>query len=213
MDHAIKTLFLPGATGSASFWKPVAGLADLDGTFFNWPGLGDEPAHPDVNEIDDLVTMVLRQITEPVNLVAQSMGGLIAIKVALAAPRMINRLVLAVTSGGVPVSDLGGLNWRLNYIAKYPNAASWIADPTEDLSDKITTIGAPSLLLWGDNDPISPVAVGQRLMTLLQNAHLNIITNADHDLAQTHAKTVAEMIKRHFWGKVAGGAHLTHIPL
>jgi hypothetical protein len=33
-----KTLFLPGAGASASFWKPVADLARLDGAFFHWPG-------------------------------------------------------------------------------------------------------------------------------------------------------------------------------
>jgi alpha-beta hydrolase superfamily lysophospholipase len=38
--------------------------------------------------------------------VAQSMGGLIAIKAALAVPEKIHRLVLAVTSAGVPVAGL-----------------------------------------------------------------------------------------------------------
>ena len=35
-----KVLFLPGASGSASFWKPIADRAGVEGVFFAWPGLG-----------------------------------------------------------------------------------------------------------------------------------------------------------------------------
>jgi pimeloyl-ACP methyl ester carboxylesterase len=68
-----------------------------------------------VNGIDDLVAMVLDHMDEPVNIVAQSMGGLVAVKAALVAPEKLSRLVLAVTSAGVPVADLGGSNWRSDY--------------------------------------------------------------------------------------------------
>lgn len=192
-----KTLFLPGAGGSASFWKPVVTHTELDGVFFAWPGLGDEPARPNVRKIDDLVAMVLDRMNEPVNIVAQSMGGLIAIKAALAAPERINRLVLTVTSAGVPVADLGGSDWRPDYYRAFPNAAQWIAEPVADLSRQISSIEAPTLLLWGDSDSISPVAVGERLRALLPNANLRVIPSADHDLAQTHAELVADLIERH----------------
>jgi pimeloyl-ACP methyl ester carboxylesterase len=192
-----KVLFLPGASGSASFWKPIADRAGVEGVFFAWPGLGDEPALPDINGIDDLVALVADEITGPVDIVAQSMGGLIAIKLALAFPGMIKRLVLAVTSGGVPVADLGGSDWRPDYFAAYPRAAKWIADPVGDLSRQIPSIEAPSLLLWGDADPISPVAVGKRLSAILPNARLCVFPGADHDLVRTHMDAVAAEIKRH----------------
>jgi pimeloyl-ACP methyl ester carboxylesterase len=193
-----KTLFLPGAGATATFWKPVADLAGLDGAFFAWPGLGNEPATPDVNGIDDLVAMVLDHMGEPVNIVAQSMGGLVAVKAALAAPEKLSRLVLAVTSAGVAVADLGGSNWRSDYYRAYPHAAQWIGEASDDLSDQIVSIEAPTLLLWGDSDPISPVAVGERLLSLLPNANLHVVCGGDHDLAQIHAPTVANLIKHHF---------------
>jgi pimeloyl-ACP methyl ester carboxylesterase len=193
-----KTLFLPGAGASASFWKPAADLAGLDGVFFAWPGLGNEPTIADVCGIDDLVAMVLDQMDEPVNIVAQSMGGLVAVKAALAAPEKLSRLVLAVTSAGVPVADLGGSNWRSDYYRAYPHAAQWIGDATDDLSNQIMSIEAPTLLLWGDNDPISPLAVGERLLSLLPNASLHVIHGGDHDLAQTHAQAIADLIQHHF---------------
>jgi pimeloyl-ACP methyl ester carboxylesterase len=192
-----KTLFLPGAGASASFWKLVADLSGLDGAFFAWPGLGHEPVSPDVNGIDDLVAMVLDHMGEPVNIVAQSMGGLVAVKAALAAPEKLNRLVLAVTSAGVPVADLGGSNWRLDYYRAYPHAAQWIGEANEDLSEQIMSIEAPTLLLWGDSDPISPVAVGERLLSLLPRASLHVVRGGDHDLAHTHPQTVADLIKHH----------------
>jgi pimeloyl-ACP methyl ester carboxylesterase len=192
-----KTLFLPGAVGSASFWQPVADRLGAPGELLAWPGLGDERARPGIGGIDDLVSLVLDRMAGPVNLVAQSMGGLVALKAALAAPDRVNRLVLAATSGGVPVADLGGSDWRSEYFQAFPNAARWIGEPADDLSARIGSIAAPTLLLWGDSDPISPVAVGERLRRLLPHARLEIIPGADHDLAKTHAGDVAERIGRH----------------
>lgn len=193
----LKTLFLPGAAGSAAFWKPVAAHAGLDGVFFRWPGLGNEPHQDDIQSIDDLIDMVAKHITEPVNIVAQSMGGFIAIRLALTFPHLVRRLVLTATSGGIPITDLGGSTWREDYVRAFPNAALWIAEPVPDLSAEIPTIGARTLLLWGDADPISPIPVGERLRALLPAARLHVFAGADHDLAVTHAALVAAEVRAH----------------
>jgi len=192
-----KTLFLPGAGGSASFWRPVADRMGIEGTFFSWPGLGHEAPDPDINGFDDLVAMVVEQIDGPLDIVAQSMGGVVAIRAALAKPQFVRRLVLAVTSGGLPLDELGAADWREDYFRLFPGAAQWIGAPGPDLSDEIRTIKAPTLLLWGDSDPISPVAVGERLSQLLPRAELHVIAGAGHDLAQTHVLEVAELIGAH----------------
>ena len=132
--------------------------------------LGAESAHASVNSLDDLVAMAASHVTEPVNIVAQSMGGVVAIRLALMFPDLVRRLVLAVTSGGVPVADLGGSDWRGDYFAAFPNAAAWIATSVPDLSEAMQSIKAPTLLLWGNADPISPVAVGDRLASLIPDA-------------------------------------------
>ncbi len=193
----VKTLYLPGAVGKAHFWQPVAVRLGGDYEFISWPGLGDEPACERINSIDDLVDMVCEKITEPVNLVAQSMGGYVAIKAALRHPDKVQNLVLTVTSGGVNVADLGGSDWRVDYREAFPKAAKWIENPTQDLSDAIRHLTIPTLLIWGDDDPISPVAVGRRLNKLLVNSHLEIIDGGDHDLAKTHSKVVAALIDEH----------------
>jgi pimeloyl-ACP methyl ester carboxylesterase len=150
--------------------------------------------------MDDLVAMVLAEMPGPSDLVAQSMGGLIALRVALSAPEKVRRLVLVATSGGVPVGELGGADWRREYRQVYPAAAGWITAATEDLSERLPAITAPVLLIWGDRDPISPPAVGVRLLELLPNARLHTVAGAGHDLAVTRAEEVAGVIAEHLGG-------------
>ncbi len=192
-------IFLPGAGASANFWLPVA--AELpqqsENVFLSWPGLGNEPDVPWVGGIDDLVAMVLARVTRPCDLIAQSLGGIIAVRAALERPAMIRRMVLVATSGGVPVRVLGASDWRDDYYRTYPRAARWIGEVSEDLSDALRTIRIPTLLVWGDSDSISPVAVGRHLLERLPNAELQIVPGGNHDLAQTHPKMVAELIAAH----------------
>ena len=197
-----RMLFLPGAGASASFWRPVADRLEPDRRrhFFAWPGLGNEPHDPNVRGVDDLVAMVLAELDGPSDLIAQSLGGLVALRVALAAPDKVRRLVLTVTSGGVPVHDLGGADWRTDYRRDFPNAAAWITDANhtrEDLSGELALLDAPSLLIWGDADPISPVTVGQRLHRLLPRSDFRIVHGGGHDLARTHATEVAALVADH----------------
>lgn len=191
--------FLPGAGASASFWRPVADrlAGERLKHFLSWPGLGNEPASDQVKGFDDLVAMVSEAISEPSDLVAQSMGGLVAVRAALAAPEKVRRIVLTATSAGAPVASLGGIDWRPDYRKTFPSAAEWITEIQEDLSSRLKEISAPTLLLWGDKDPISPVAVGEHLLGLLPNARLHVVRGGDHDLAQTHAGEVAAAISAH----------------
>src|SRR4030088_942251 len=180
MRGLTKMLFLPGAGASAMFWRPVADRLDPGRmrNFFAWPGLGNEPPDPSIRGLDDLVAMVLADLDEPADLIAQSMGGIVALRVALAAPHKIRRLVLTATSGGVPVHDLGGSDWRLDYRREFFNAASWITQDIrirEDLSSRLTSINAPSLLICGDLDTISPLSVGHRLHQLLACADFHVV--------------------------------------
>lgn len=194
-----KALFLPGAGGSSQYWAPVAELlpATMPKCMISWPGLGAEPAIASVRGLDDLVAMVIAEMNEPVDLIAQSMGGLIALKAALAEPDLIRRLVLTATSGGIPVEELGATDWRAAYCVEFPTAAAWIREVREDLSAELHKIHTPTLLLWGSRDRISPIAVGERLQMLLPDAILEVVEGGNHDLAQTHVQATAALIARH----------------
>src|SRR5690242_6437707 len=82
---AEKLLFLPGASGNTDFWRPVADLLRVPGerVFLGWPGFGPTPADPGIASLEDLVGTVLERLDVPCALLAQSMGGVIALQCAL----------------------------------------------------------------------------------------------------------------------------------
>jgi len=191
--------FLPGAGGNRALWRPVADGLSHPGRrhFFAWPGLAGAPADPAVRSVEHLVERVVREITGPTVLFAQSMGGLIALRAALAVPQQIRALVLSVTSGGLDLRALGAEDWRPQFERANPDAPRWFLDAREDLSPRLPEISAPVLLLWGDADPISPVAVGRRLSRSLPDAELVVIAGGTHDLAAERAGEILPHIERH----------------
>jgi pimeloyl-ACP methyl ester carboxylesterase len=197
-----RVLFLPGASGAGQFWWPVAERLppDWETVFFDWPGLGDVPPDSRVNSYADLAGLVLDSIDAPVDLVAQSMGGVIAIQVALARPEAVRRLVLVATSGGVDLSQFQIEDWRGEYRAEYPTAAAFVTDPTPlDLSSELSEIQAPTLLLWTASDGISPPEVGRHLQAKLVGARprLVVLDRGDHMFARDYAVDVAPLIHAH----------------
>lgn len=194
-----QVFFLPGTGASPEFWKPSGALlpADWSKTYFGWPGLGHQPHDPAIASFDDLVALVEARLTGPVDLVAQSMGGVIAARLAIARPALVRRLVLTVTSGGVDMATMGASDWRADYRQSFPNAAEWVYAPRNAAPLPVERIAAPTLLLWGDNDPISPLAVGRYLARKIPNAELHVLAGGDHSLAQNRAAEVAPLIEAH----------------
>ncbi len=194
-----KILFLPGAGGAPEFWQPVAALlpSSMPYELVGWPGLGAQPHDPAVQGFDDLVRLVRERLSAPVDLVAQSMGGVVAARLALEVPDKVRRLVLAVTSGGVDMAGLGASDWREDYRRSNPQAAAWVTEQRVSPDLPVERIAAPTLLLWGDDDPISPVAVGRHLQARLPSAGLHVVRGGRHDLVRTHAGEVAPLIVRH----------------
>jgi len=194
-----KLLFLPGALGRTQLWEPVVNLLEYPAAkaHFGWPDFGSTPPDPLIRGIDDLVAKVVAQIDQPTALIAQSMGGVIAMRVALEKPYLVTHLVLAATSGGIDVAGLGGQDWRPSFLEANPLLPRWFSAYQEDLSPKLSKVAMPTLLLWGDSDLVSPVRVGERLASLLPCADLHIVEGGDHDLAETHASLIASLIDEH----------------
>jgi pimeloyl-ACP methyl ester carboxylesterase len=199
MSEKLDTLiFLPGASGNTQFWRPIAEGLSHQGIrrFFGWPGFGGVAPDPEVHGISDLVERVVDSITGPVVLFAQSMGGVIAVRAALKKPESVRCLILSVTSGGIDVGALGAIDWRPAFVEQNPEVPRWFIEECEDLTSRLGEIQVPVLLLWGDADPISPVAVGRRLADLFPSAELVVLEGGTHDLASERAAEILPHIER-----------------
>lgn len=192
-------IFLPGALGRTEQWQSISERLEFSGQriHLGWPGFGATPLDPLISGIDDLVLQVVGRINQPTALLAQSMGGVIAIRAALEKPKLVTHLVLAVTSGGIDVRSLGGTDWRPAFKQANPHLPDWFSMDQSDLSERLAELRIPVLLLWGDADPISPIAVGKRLAGLFPRARLHVTPGADHDLIETHAAALASIIAHH----------------
>lgn len=204
-------VFFPGAVGAADFWSPVA--AHLQGEdreirLLSWPGAGDVPAEPGVDGYGDLVALAAASVPDGSDVVAHSMGGVVAIGLALARPGKIRRLVLVATSGGLDIGALGGADWRAEYRAEFPNAGPWVTAEHVDHTSRLGELSLPVALIWGDADPISPVAVGQALHASLAASTFHVLSGGTHALATEQPDAVAMLIEQHLAASVTEPAKL-----
>ncbi len=191
-------VFLPGAGGSESFWRPVADrLGDLGRVhLLGYPGFAGAQPDPGLRSLDDLYRWVAERLPPgPSHLIAQSMGGVLAARLAIELPERVSRLVLAATSGGLDVRRLGAADWRPEYRASFPDAPGWFVDDRTDLSDRLDAIRAPTLLLWSDSDPLSPPAVALHLAERIAGARLALVRNGSHAFASEQPDEVAPIIR------------------
>ena len=202
MSAPEQLLFLPGASGNRAFWQPLADRLSVPAErhILGYPGFGGEPPDPAVASIDDIVRRVVARLDRPTALIAQLMGGVIAVRAALEKPQFVTHLVLSVTSGGIDTAALGAQDWRAGGTSAFPE---WFVSFRSDLSHELARLTQPTLLLWGDNDPLSPVAVGERLNTLFVNSTLHVVRGGEHDLANVHAQALAPLVDAHLMAQQA----------
>jgi pimeloyl-ACP methyl ester carboxylesterase len=206
-DPRTPIVFLPGASGRASFWEPVASrLADVGPTrCLAWPGFGGIPQDRSIDSLDDLYRWVLARLPAGAShVVAQSMGGVLAARLAIEHAERVARLVLVATSGGVDVALLGGEDWRPDYRASLPDVPPWFVLDRTDLTGRLGTIRAPTLLLWSDADPVSPLAVADLLTARIPGARRVVVPGGTHTFGEERPDEVADAIRAHL--AAAGGA-------
>ncbi|MCW5747305.1 MAG: alpha/beta fold hydrolase [Alphaproteobacteria bacterium] len=204
----MRLLFLPGVGADGrGFWQPVADRlpAAWDKIFFDWPGLGRIPPAPDVNSFDDLVARVAARLDAPAVLLAQSMGGVIAVRAAQRRPENVAALVLTATSGGIDLAPFGVSDWRPAYRVEHPAAPAWVYDRGPDLSATLAALDVPALLVWATRDALSPAPVGRHLAGLLPRARLLELDSDDHWAARLQADVVAPAIEQHVRAALSAG--------
>jgi pimeloyl-ACP methyl ester carboxylesterase len=193
-------VFLPGAGGRVSFWTPVAErLTDVGRAhLFGYPSFGDVPADPRVRSLDDLFGWLVERLpTGASHVIAQSMGGVLAVRLAVERPERVARLILVATSGGVDVARLGASEWRDEYKANLPYVPSWFIDDRTDLTPRLGEVRAPTLVVCSDSDPTSPPSVARFLAAHIAGARMVTLVGGSHAFANERPAEVASIIRTH----------------
>lgn len=201
-------VLLHGLSGSARWWRNnVPALADHFRTHTpDLVGFGSSRTwamQPSIPEMAELIEQWLDiNEIEQTSLVGHSMGGQIAIHVAARWPERVRKLVL-VSAAGIP-RDLT-LSAVTRFVAEILPPRSWgkplflptvaadalragprsllsaahrlMRDDVRPLLEKIT---APTLLIWGRLDPLTPVAQGEFMAQHIAGARLIVYDDAAH---------------------------------
>jgi len=192
-------VFFPGAGGRVDFLRPIAErLARRRETrICEYPGLGGAAPDPSIQSLADLERYLLLALPEHFDLVSMSMGGVLALRIALEHPERVRKLVLMATSGGVDIASLGGLDWRQDLRPVEPERPRWFIDDRTDVTEQLGRVRQPTLLIFGDADLIAPPAIGELLARRLPRARLEVIAGATHDLELDYPDLIASMIEAH----------------
>lgn len=190
-------IFLPGASSSTIFWHPLIEKLPqhYQTKIIGYPGFGDTPQSLEVKSFEDLTNHVVDQINEESVIVAQSMGGIFAVAAALQKPQLVKGLVLIATSGGINLERFNVQDWREAYRQTFLKYPDWFITTNANYEEFLSDINIETLLIWGDQDPVSPVEVGTYLNQIFKNSRLHIVKGGDHQLAEKHADEVATQIK------------------
>jgi pimeloyl-ACP methyl ester carboxylesterase len=187
--------FVPGAAGLGAFWDPVRERlpSTLSHTTLNWPGFGGAPSLG-VESYDALVEHVAARLPPRGVVIGQSMGGFVALQLALRHPERVSQLVLTVAAAGVDMARHGALDWRSDSRSAERDKPAWIYEPVADLSGKLDRIRVPVLLLWATRDRLSPIGVAEQLRDSLPDARLVSFDSDDHWFVHHFAEQVTDEI-------------------
>lgn len=196
-------VLIHGLSGSGNWWKHnIPALAEHFCVYVvELVGYGHNRSWRPVRiaKTADCLGEFVQQVPEGrPHIIGHSMGGQISTHLAARHADYIDKLVLVAASGMVGV-DLLHMMLRLPNAGRYsrfdfaPTLAldalragplnlllSTLDILSNDVSDALKKITAPTLLVWGTHDKLVPVTVGQVVQQALPNARLQLIKNAGH---------------------------------
>lgn len=145
-----------------------------------------------------LLARWIEQFGEPVHVMGHSMGGHLAIRLAAERPELVRSVVLV---------NAAGVRFRLDPLAHFrplrhapyggPGIARLLvpdllrAGPTSvavaatrvlfgHAGPAMAAVHAPTLLVWGENDPLVPLSYGEEMQRQIGGSRLAVIPRAAH---------------------------------
>lgn len=173
------------------------------------------PGHPDgqplrgTRVLADWIIAEVEEVGEPLVLVGHSLGGAVAMNVALERPDLVTGLVLVSTGARLPVPDdaiariedafeaecarMVTQSWlhhdpdlirrgTNSVISMGPEAlmADYVSARDHDLRGRLADLDIPALVLSGEDDPLVPTWLSEELANELPLASLVVIAEAAH---------------------------------
>jgi pimeloyl-ACP methyl ester carboxylesterase len=194
-----------GLSGSARWWsRNVPALARHHRVFLvDLPGFGAMRRLRHEFALSEAAGWLLEWMRavdlEQVHLVGHSMGGYISIRLAALRPDAVGRLVLVAPAGMPTGRSMTGYLVPLLLAARYSSFGFF---PTlaydalrmgpltllraahdllaENVREDLRRIEAPTLLLWGANDPLVPPSAGSLMREEIPNSRLLLLDGAGH---------------------------------
>jgi pimeloyl-ACP methyl ester carboxylesterase len=210
-------VFLHGAGGSSTlFGNQFQAFRELATCYFlDLPGHGGSLhpiEEPSIEMYAEEVVHFIDYLPAPAVLIGHSMGGTVALSVALSNPDLIERLILAGTGCRLAVSEkiLTGLETdyeaTVEKILRYcfsrsvdPELFARARDEVRrvdphilradfhacnvfDGCNRLSEIKIPTLIICGDSDVMTPLALSQQLQTSISGARLQVVPGGSHML-------------------------------
>jgi pimeloyl-ACP methyl ester carboxylesterase len=198
------TVLVHGLAGSWRWWQPViAQLASsLRVYLVDLPGFGSARSQTFVlGDAPSYVRAFIAQVgLERPNLVGYSLGGAVCARVAALWPQTVDRLVLAAPAGllerrhpahyALPLAAAlrharpGFLrvvladSLRAGVLTLYHAATQLLGE--DALRDELTSISAPTLLIWGEKDPLVPLRLAKEYERAIPGAELVVFPGVGH---------------------------------
>jgi pimeloyl-ACP methyl ester carboxylesterase len=173
------------------------------------PGFDATPYHAEVKEIGALVELTAAFLRSrfdgPVDLMGESFGGWIALRLASQYPELVRNLVLEAPAGlrdRAPDPPIRIFAREETAPPPSPNAeanvraaqsyASGLYDPV--LAANLGRITAPTLVLYGTSDELLPEYAARRVAEGVPDARLVLIEDAGHGLEYDATKDVLRLV-------------------
>ena len=200
-------VLLHGLSGSTEWWgrnleelsaQHLVAAVDLVGFGHNRRFLGPPAVIPPFGEVASLLSRWLPSFGERVHLVGHSMGGQIAIRLAAERPDLVRSLTLVNAAGmpfrldprphirSLPKPPYGGVSIARVLVPDFLRAgpASVAVAGTRvlfsDMRALMRRVRVPTLLVWGENDPLVPVEYGRAMQREIEGSRLVVLPRAAH---------------------------------
>ncbi len=214
----MKTIVILHGWGSViNHWLPIKKLLENKGFKVYLPKLPDDRVR-NTADYSDWVNNYTKKL-KPFCLLGHSFGGQIAINFTARYPGRVKRLIL-VNSAGIrnklnlkrlillPLAKIGKLFFldkfkstfykfirETDYFKASPQMKQTLKQVVkEDQQANLTKISRPTLIIWGSQDKLTPLADGQLIHRLIKNSKLVVFPDARHGLPFTHHQALVSLI-------------------